>query len=96
MPPTIRRSSERERQAIYNEHYAAKYLAGDYRVIVDKDRHPAPNRQWCTSSQLVVVYDRATNEVIIRGHRNERFGQILTPNGLDPKWILHNDVIYTE
>jgi hypothetical protein len=96
MPPTIRQSSPSERQDIYNEHYAAKVLAGQYRVVMEKYRHPAPNREFCTSSQLVVVYDNLTNEPIIRGHRNERNGRILTTNGLDPKWILHNDVIYTE
>ena len=66
-------------------------MAQTYRI------HPALNRVWCTARIFVVMFDKATGEAAIKGHRNEFGGTITTKNGLDPKWIiLHEGVIYTQ
>jgi hypothetical protein len=96
MPPNILRCSPQERQAIFNTHYAARVESGELRVVVDKSRHPARGKPWCTSSEIVIVYDRTTGQQIVVGHRHFRDGQPITRFGLDPKWILHGGVIYSQ
>jgi hypothetical protein len=93
MPPTIKHSTDQERKDIFNAHYAAKYLAGEFHVREAPAAHPARGRAWCISSQIVKCFDKATGEMRIVGHRHMRDGKCLTKNGLDPKWILHDGVI---
>lgn len=98
MPDNIRPSSPRERQDIYNEHFAARVASGEYLEVVESYRHPIRGAawQWCTSSEIVVYYDKNTREQIILGQRHVRDGRCLTRNGLDPKWILFGGVIYSQ
>jgi hypothetical protein len=72
-----------------------RVLAGELLVSVEKHRHPARGREFCTASELVVVAT-VTGKQIAIGHRHFRDGRSLTKDGLDPKWVLHENVIYSE
>jgi hypothetical protein len=97
MPPTIRHSSPEERREIYNTHFAARVAAGEYQEVPNYAHHPARGGwAWCTTHETVYYFDKATGERIIVGSRHIRDGKCLTKNGLDPKLILYEGVIYSE
>lgn len=97
MPKTIRYANERERQALYNEHHASKVASGEYREVVETHKHPARGLwEWCTAIEKVSYYDKETNERLVLGFRHQRGGKILTKNGLDPKYVVYDDFIYTQ
>jgi hypothetical protein len=96
MPPTIRQVSATERREIYRTHVLPRLAAGELRVTVEEMTHPAPGLWTFTASELVVVRENQTGVQLAIGHRHSREGKVFTRDGLDPKWVLHDNVIYAQ
>lgn len=97
MPPNIRPASATERREIYRTHVLPRLEAGELRATVDKYNHPAPgNWTFCTASEMVVIVDNTTGEQLALGHRHSRGSKVLTRDGFDAKWVLHDGVIYSQ
>jgi hypothetical protein len=69
--------------------------SGELRATVEELTHPAPGLwEFCTASELVIIRAKDTGDQLVIGHRHSREGRVFTRDGLDPKWILHENVVY--
>lgn len=81
---------------MYRAHVLPRVLAGELRARVERLTHPAPGLwTFCTASELVVITTEAGEQIAI-GHRHSREGTVFTRDGLDPKWVVHENVIYSQ
>jgi hypothetical protein len=99
MKASIRRVEEGALRAIFNEYLAMRIQKGDLVESLEESGHPSPKRSGqphCTRSEYL-EYREQDGTLRVGGHRYRRpDGVIPTKNGLDPKWILHEGVIYKQ
>jgi hypothetical protein len=85
MARIVRQVSETSLQAIYNEYFALRVASGELVESLKYTGHPSPvnsGQPHCTESHYMEY--------------REQDGFIPTRNGLDPKWVLHDGVIYKQ
>jgi len=95
--PPLERVSKSRLLDIYNTEYAPRVANGELRGVVEGWSHPSPPKAVkpnCTTSEYV-VYKTTEGVQVVGGHRYvDSSGKVLTKNGLDPKWVYFQGVIY--
>ncbi|MGH7264025.1 MAG: hypothetical protein ACREMB_04105 [Candidatus Rokuibacteriota bacterium] len=97
--PPLRRIPDHERHELFNRVYADRLKAGALIECLEDNKQPSPEKSGmpeCTRSQYVALYEESGLKVV-GGHR------YILPDGstfgsheLDPKWILHEGVVYVQ
>jgi hypothetical protein len=96
-PPSVRVPAQVIRDLFNNEGYAQAIAEGRYSEQVRRESHlqiPRSGEPYCSWSQLVSYRDAAGVQVVV-AHRFKRPGGAIGASGRpDPKFLLHDGVIY--
>ncbi len=97
-PPPIRYVPAIELRRLFNAlHLTEAVETGTFTIQVKKDRHPSPPKAQepvCTRSQAVSYLDAEGNQVAVAHRYLRQDGSIGASGRPDPKWILHEGVVW--
>src|SRR5579862_2768849 len=97
MAQNFLRVSETTMRKVFNSHILPRINSGELKPELRRENHPSPplaNEPFSTRSQILAYRDRNGKKLAIIHRYLRPDGTIGLSGKPDPKWLVHNSVIY--